>query len=372
MVGCAAALQLRQVRAAAPAIPRLASSLASSISVFLFTRSICDVNQNAGEGVGQPGHLPLTDLATHHAGTSADTPPITVFLGLSRLEINRMPASRSSAQHPPRDSWLSNPMFLQPSIERDDAEIEDLTLSNMDEDPLMYFLTPAPYSCSGEESMDFEMEFDAGIEDAKRPTQIIRSVSPSSLEGLSRPPPRPPTPPRSPATPDLDYDLSGTPDEYEQYDYMESSWPPRRTSSVSLPRRLKDKFKVHHPKQDAGHSDSLVPPPPSPYPPRTSSRGRATSRTTSGSQQPFAASTTGRRSRAAPARLSPHAWREPSPDVWAIEEEPEAELHSEVGDGSFLEDARAGSASPVDIPAAKPKKRVRFVLPPMEDRGATY
>ncbi|KAH6841011.1 hypothetical protein B0I37DRAFT_229317 [Chaetomium sp. MPI-CAGE-AT-0009] len=283
-----------------------------------------------------------------------------------------MPASRSSTQHLPRDSWFSNPMFLQPSIERDDAEIENLDLSTMEENPLMYFLTPTPYTCSGDEGMDFDMEFDAGIEDAKRPPQVIRSVSPSSLEGLSRPPPRPPTPPRSPATPDLDYDLSGTPDEYEQYDYMESSWPPRRTSSVSLPRRLKDKFKIHHQKQDVGHPDSLAPPPPSPHSPRTSSRGRATSRATGGSQQPFATSTTGRRSRAAPARLSPHAWREPSPDVWAIEEEPEAEVHSEVGYGSFSDDAGAGNASPVDIPAAKPKKRVRFVLPAVDYHGATY
>ncbi|KAH6641410.1 hypothetical protein F5144DRAFT_132431 [Chaetomium tenue] len=291
-----------------------------------------------------------------------------------------MPASRSSAQHLPRDSWLSNPMFLQPSIERDDGEIEDLNLSNMEEDPLMYFLTPAPYSCSGDDDgMDFDMEFDAGIEDAKHPAPIIRSVSPSSLEGLSRPPPRPPTPPRSPATPDLDYDLSGTPDEHEQYDYMESSWPPRRGSSMNLPRRLKDKFKVHYPKPDAGHPDSLAPPPPSPSPhsPRTSSRGRATSRAAGGGggpqQQPGS-----RRTRAAPARLSPHAWREPSPDVWAIEEEPEAELYSEGGDGgSFL------GSGPVDIPAAKkPKKRVRFVLPAAvvavdgldagDERGATY
>lgn len=298
------------------------------------------------------------------------TTKVSISLNLSRLEISSMPASRSSTQHPPRDSWLSNPMFLQPSIERDDGEIEDLNLSNMDEDPLMYFLTPAPYSCSGDDGMDFDMEFDAGIEDAKHPSPIIRSVSPSSLEGLSRPPPRPPTPPRSPATPDLDYDLSGTPDEHEQYDYMESSWPPRTSSSMSLPRRLKDKFKVHHPKQDIGHQDSLAPPP------RTSSRGRATSRTAGGPQQSFTAPTAGRRSRAAPARLSPHAWREPSPDVWAIEEEPEAELHSEIGDGSFLEeDAEArGHTSPVDIPAAKPKKRVRFALPAVavDDRGATY
>jgi hypothetical protein len=46
-----------------------------------------------------------------------------------------------------------------------------------------------------------------------------------------------------------------------------------------------------------------------------------------------------------------HLWREPSPDVWSIEEETEEELMSDGG---------------VDIKAAKPKKKVRFVLPDRE------
>jgi hypothetical protein len=262
-------------------------------------------------------------------------------------------------------------MLLQPSVERDDAEIEDLSLATMiDEDPLIYFLTPTPSTyAADEEGMDFDMDFDAGIEDAKHPPPIIRSVSPSSLGGLSRPPPpRPPTPPRSPATPDLDYDLSVTPDEHEQYDYMENSWPPKRgasSSSVSLPRRLKDKFKGHG---GSSSADNLaVPYTSSPRP--SSSRGRATSR--AGPKPIAAAGASGNTRRSttttasSSARLSPHAWREPSPDVWAIEEEPEEEGEL-LGSGSGMGDSdgfmgEVGRA--VDIPAAKPKKKVRFVLP---------
>jgi len=301
-------------------------------------------------------------------------------------------------------------MLLRPSVERDEAEIEDLSLAGMDEDPLIYFLTPTPSSYAADDGMDFDMEFDAGIEDAKHPPQIVRSVSPSSLGGLSRPPPRPPTPPRSPSTPDLDYGLSATPDEYEQYDYMEDSWPPpppasKRGSPLSLPRRLKDKFKGHHAGGSSGSPDTLAPPAP-PHSPRLSSssaRGRATSRA---GPNPIAASSSSssssgrpstRRSRATAGRLSPHAWREPSPDVWAIEEEPEEPeqpeeemlMHaSELGEqsgGSFVEDhphggpgsmvavmGERGKARAVDIPAAKPKKRVRFVLPAVDVGRSAY
>ena len=271
-----------------------------------------------------------------------------------------MPARKSSSQPPLRDSWLPAQMFLQPSVERDDAEIEALDLARMDEDPFMYFLTPTPSSYSADDAMDFDMEFDAGIEDAKHPPQIVRSISPSSLGGIGRPPPpQPPTPPRSPATPDLDYDLSATPDEHEQYDYMDHSWPPVRAHPLSLPRRLKVKFRGHA-KHDMGNSsaDSLLLPPASPYaPPRASTRGRAVSRS---GPQPVAAPA-GSRTRRSRARLSPHAWREPSPDVWSIEEEAEEEQ------GVETQESVLGA---VDIPAAKPKKKVRFVLPAMGDGGA--
>ncbi|KAL2162831.1 hypothetical protein VTH06DRAFT_6667, partial [Thermothelomyces fergusii] len=93
--------------------------------------------------------------------------------------------------------------------------MENLNLADMGEDPLIYFLTPAPPSYAADDDVDFDMDFDAGIEDAKHPPPIIRSVSPSSLSRLSRGPPRPPTPPKSPSTPDLDDSLSATPDDHE-------------------------------------------------------------------------------------------------------------------------------------------------------------
>lgn len=312
-----------------------------------------------------------------------------------------MPTSKSSTQHSRQDSWLSPRVLLQPSVERDDAEIEDLDLASMGEDPLIYFLTPTPSSYAADDGMDFDMDFDAGIEDAKHPPPIVRSVSPSSLGGLSRPPPRPPTPPRSPSTPDLDYSLSATPDEHEHYDYMEDSWPPspspprqqhsKRGSSLSLPRRLKDKFKGHHLRHDDFGGSSSGPDSLAPLRHFPSSRGRPPSR--GPGLKPIGAApssfTSGviNRPRGTPGRLSPHAWREPSPDVWAIEEEPEEAIpHDDMGEscGSLAEEMHSGrlgnssmmqgsgKARALDIPAAKPKKRVRFVLPAAEDCRGTY
>ena len=61
--------------------------------------------------------------------------------------------------------------------------------------------------------------------------------------------------------------------------------------------------------------------------------------------------------------------------MWSIEEEPEEEMRSDLGD-SIFEGERTASAGVmhkskvIDIPAAKPKKRVRFVLPvPDRDDG---
>lgn len=285
-----------------------------------------------------------------------------------------MPTSKSTTSHPLRGSWPPTQIFLQPSVERNDAEIEDLDLARVGEDPLMYFLTPTPSSYGEDgDAMDFDMEFDAGIEDAKHPPQVVRSVSPSSLGGLSRPPPRPPTPPRSPATPDLDYDMSATPEEHD--DYIEAAAGNRPSGALSLPRRLKDlasgKLKTH-PKQDL-NTDALPPPAPH-HSSHASNRGRAVTRpgpkpigTTQGS------GAWARRPRTTPSRLSPHAWREPSPDVWAIEEETQEELNSEMGD-SVIEDGETDGvvkARAVDIPAAKPKKKVRFVLPVETTRTGT-
>ncbi|KAK4127956.1 hypothetical protein N657DRAFT_564927 [Parathielavia appendiculata] len=285
-----------------------------------------------------------------------------------------MPVSTHSAQHQLRDPWLPAQVLLQPRVEHDEAEIEDLDLSKMDEDPLIYFLTPSPSSYVEDDTLDFDMDFDAGIEDPKHPPPIVRSVSPSSLAGLSRPTPRPATPPRSPATPDLEYDLSATPDENEHYDYMDQSWPPKPSSAPSLPRRLKDKFRGH-PRMDTDITDNLAPPA-SPYSSHASSRGRAVARLGPKPTASNGGSSRARRPIGTPSRLSPHAWREPSPDVWSIEEQPEEEMENEMGDNRLIDEG-AGDASgetrAVDIPAAKPKKKkVRFVLPSAEDSRDTY
>src|SRR5689334_5664619 len=102
---------------------------------------------------------------------------------------------------------------LHPSV-GDDADIIDLDLPNMDEDPLTYFLTPPqpPPLQDDDDAMDFQFEFDAGIEDAKHPAPSIRSVSPASLGGLSRPPSSAPRRSLSP-------DMPPTPEDHENYIY---------------------------------------------------------------------------------------------------------------------------------------------------------
>jgi len=228
----------------------------------------------------------------------------------------------------------------------------DLDLSKIDENPITYFLTPEQRLY--EDAMDFEMEFDAGIEDAKHPAPIVRSISPSSLGGLGLPPPRISSPPRSPPrslSPDTDREMPLTPDD-EDYMYLAAGGNKAgRPYSLGLPFSLRDlaagKFKTH----DIDPTNLPLPPAASssqermkPRPGRVVRRGR---------------------SRGSAYRRSPHAWREPSPDVWSIEEEPERELLHSEGESAMESDHNTGFAKSkvVDIPAAKPKKRVRFVLP---------
>jgi hypothetical protein len=63
-------------------------------------------------------------------------------------------------------------------------------------------------------------------------------------------------------------------------------------------------------------------------------------------------------------------WREPSPDVWSIEEETEEELMSEIGSSCG---ARSDTSDDEDVEGekrkekkTKPTKKVRFVLPAVE------
>jgi hypothetical protein len=255
----------------------------------------------------------------------------------------KMPTTPASSSRPARDSWPPRPSFGSENMQID---IEDL--SRIDEDPITYFLTPAsPYDEEDEDPMaDFDIDFDAGIEDAKKPPHIVRSVSPSNLDGLRLPLPRPPTPPRSPATPDLDLDTLSTPDDNE--DYMRFV-PSARLNAYSLPAGLGDSstastLAIAKKQPDAPSSPA-------------SNRGRPLLRAGPKFHGHVAGSASQPHYR--PSRRSPHAWREPSPDVWSIEEETEEDVDDN------MEDRGTGhmKTQAVEIPAAKPKKRVRFILP---------
>lgn len=251
-------------------------------------------------------------------------------------------------------------MRLHPSIEPDDAEIDDLDLSFIDDDPFNYFLTPAP--SSQDDDLDMDMDYDAGIENTKRRGPIVRSVSPSSLDGgFTGFPLRPPTPPRSfgSHSPEPDLDMAPTPeDDREAYLRLGSS---PVTPPYNLPFTLKDfasaRSKTRKDRGKGTSAATLLSPTPMHGGPPSSSRGRLSHRP---GPRPLGALDTRGRTRSWSGRLSPHAWREPSPDVWSIEEETEEDMvNSEMGDSAVSE----GQTQAIDIPAAKPKKRVRFVLP---------
>jgi hypothetical protein len=244
-------------------------------------------------------------------------------------------------------------MRLRPSVEHDDSEVDDLDLSGIDDDPLTYFLTPAPLLDGDDLVM---MDFDAGIEDAKRPPLTVRSVSPSNLGGLGLPLPRPPTPPRAPPSPDLDVDMPATPEGESYMDFVRAH---------SLPLSLKDFAAwTGRGKTKAGeyeHGDDFLSP--TPYVSTNPGRGR-------GLAQPGYSMSYRRDNEPSlrkPSRLSPHSWREPSPDVWSIEEEEVDEVddrgRKSGGDTKASRPISIVVSHSTDAPAAKLKKKVRFVLP---------
>ncbi|KAL7922144.1 hypothetical protein ACQKWADRAFT_313356 [Trichoderma austrokoningii] len=240
-----------------------------------------------------------------------------------------------------RESWPPTQIRLTPTNmsfkKRSSFEPRPL-LEDIDDDPLTYFLTPiTPEDDEDDEMMmdlDLDvdmMDFDAGIEDASQPREAVRSVSPSSLEGLRKPDAN------RPATPESDSDALTTDDDDEE-EYIRFS--PASPSSMLSP--LRDlaidglRFRTKTPVFGLTANALLSP---NSFPAPTSrGRGRTDSRASPRLQT---------RSLSARVREN-HLWREPSPDVWSIEEETEEELMSDGG---------------VDITAAKPKKRVRFVLP---------
>ncbi|GAP90775.1 hypothetical protein SAMD00023353_4700250 [Rosellinia necatrix] len=264
-----------------------------------------------------------------------------------------LPSDALNAVHrqswPPSGLWPSSPSRFPPALDEDkdglSTDDEDLDIPPRPENPLKYFLTPAT---PGDDDLEFEFDFDAGIEDSNSPRQIVRSVSPSTLDGLRR---------YKAKSKEGDCAiLEDDDDDEEEEDYI------RFAPQQSLPFGLDDC--LDHPRHGSPshtHSqstDNLLSPssfhvgsprsrlakPFSP-PPRRIIRGRPTARTLQ------------RR----------HSWREPSPDVWSIDEEPEKETRSEMGLSiEDLDDGLEKKTQPIDIPAAKPRKKVRFVLPAKE------
>ena len=104
-----------------------------------------------------------------------------------------------------RDSWPPTQLLLLRSSSSKE-EPETLT-KNIDEDPLTYFLTPTPQLRDDDVLDGAMLDFDAGIEDPKHTHDMVRSVSPSSLDGLSKPSSRS-------RSPELDFDMP-TPDNEE-------------------------------------------------------------------------------------------------------------------------------------------------------------
>ncbi|KAI1812223.1 hypothetical protein GGS20DRAFT_558880 [Poronia punctata] len=241
---------------------------------------------------------------------------------------------------PPSGFWPASPSRIPPGLDEDrdglSTDDEDFDHASRHEEPLKYFLTPAT---PAEEELEFDFDFDAGIEDSNSPRRIVRSVSPSTLDGLKR---------YKSKSKSRDCAIIDD-DEDDEEDYI------RFTPQKSLPFGLEDYF--DHPRHSPSSSarsrnaDASLSPtafhvgsprgrPAKPFtpPPRRPVRGRPTTATLQ------------RR----------HSWREPSPDIWYIEEEPDKECMSEMGLSTEDLDHRT---QPIDIPASKPKKRVRFVLP---------
>ncbi|PHH87687.1 hypothetical protein CDD83_8533 [Cordyceps sp. RAO-2017] len=244
-----------------------------------------------------------------------------------------------------RDSWPPTQVRLSPSMSKRSSDPRPL-LEDIDDNPLTYFLTPTAdneLDVIGDEDLDF----DAGIEDSSHPREIVRSVSPSSLGGLSRPKARA-------ASPDLDSDGPAT--DSDDDDYIRFS-PGAASRLAPLRNMAIDGLRLRSRSppvlgRAATTSEGFLSPASFPA---ARSRGRSGARV----QRMGPARSASARPR--PGRL----WRQPSPDVWSIEEETEEEvLKSEASEGSGS--GQGAGAAAVEQKAAKPTKRVRFLLPARE------
>ncbi|KAL8364534.1 hypothetical protein RB595_003694 [Gaeumannomyces hyphopodioides] len=285
-------------------------------------------------------------------------------------------------------SWPPTRLRLRPTMvgpDDDDSDIPILEREQdfglyMDEEPITYFLTPAPDDGDGDGDLSM-MDFDAGIGSSPDAADEVRSVSPSSLDGGSirrggdrfprSGPFRPPTPPRSPpGTPLVADSTTDEDDDYDDDDHEDYIRLGPNHGLPAPPFTLRDfaALKVRKGSRHAAAASNnkpsspalLLPSPSPPASPLSSSpRGRAPGRFGPGRAGGAVAATAPRR------RLSPRSWRQPSPDVWSIDEEPEREACEQQA-AAAAANKKGGKPGASDKPA-KTKKRVRFVLPVKEE-----
>lgn len=277
--------------------------------------------------------------------------------------------------------------------------------SLIDDDPINSFLSPTPLLDDGdtddEMDMDLEMDmaFDAGIEDSSRSIPIVRTISPSKLSGP--PPSRTFTPPHlrfygSQSPPSRNSPEVSTPitdnglDEYDDgEDYVRLSPSHAGSFRLAVPSFSLDKNRtaksaaIAAAKAEEKEEDRVML-----MMARGSSYSEDDERLTASpsfhvGRPKMAPANRGRSTRPAPlrpslssrprswsgvsgygsGRLSPRAWREPSPDVWSIEEEDEAEISEMDLDAPAKP---AGSVRRERKGKAKGKS-VRFALPVREE-----
>ncbi|KAK0674157.1 hypothetical protein QBC41DRAFT_72171 [Cercophora samala] len=268
-------------------------------------------------------------------------------------------SSYSSPFQPPSQPTLKpTHLSFPPTDDDNDNDNDSFSLTMPGIDPLTFFLTPptpsAPYPQDDDTAMlDFDyFDYSAGIDTSPSSPDNIRSVSPSSLAGFSRPdaPPHPPTPPRvsSPAvsTPDLEFDYGSLGASPESDTLVEEYYRHRMGGYGGVPLLLKDFT-------NATSSSS------------SSGGGGGGSRKRRGKFTKGGGGGGGERQHAG----HHHVWREPSPDVWSIEEEPGREEMEESGSGSEVGvGVGRGKAKGGSVKGGK-MKRVRFVLPGEEEGG---
>lgn len=253
-----------------------------------------------------------------------------------------------------RDSWPPTTLVLSRNNSAKTEPLPHRRLEDIDKDPLTYFLTPTDENMDVEDDQDHAMmDFDAGIEDAARPKQIIRSLSPSSLDALRRRH-REPSPDFDDDD-DISDDYTSEDDDFldedEEEEYIRFTPSPSGSGFFLQPNQtlynsgVRSRSPVFYPLFGNDASSSFPPP----SAPRHSMAGR---------RELY------RSFSARPGRHG-HLWRQPSPDVWSIQEETDAQVCS----ASFsIETMREGNPVVSQAGRVTPtlRKKVRFILPPKE------